>query len=161
MYCLKAAQDKDKPWLDALRRAVYQNLFEATWGGWDEEKHLSQFKRFWEKGSIKIIEVDKFPAGMLQLTIHDDKIEIEEIQIDPAYQSRGLGAQVLGDIITQAQHEGKEAILSLGLKNTQALHLYKRLGFVEHKRTETHIHMKYKADGTKPAPLPSSPNYSQ
>jgi hypothetical protein len=33
----------DEAWLESLRRSVYAQVFEATWGGWDEERHERQF----------------------------------------------------------------------------------------------------------------------
>ena len=35
-YRLIPAAPQDEAWLEALRRSVYQELFQATWGGWDE-----------------------------------------------------------------------------------------------------------------------------
>lgn len=39
-YQLVLAVREDEAWLEQLRRAVYQELFLATWGGWDEARHL-------------------------------------------------------------------------------------------------------------------------
>ncbi len=37
-YRLIGALASDEEWLERLRRDVYQELFQTTWGGWDEAR---------------------------------------------------------------------------------------------------------------------------
>ena len=94
-YQLVSAVPEDEAWLEQLRRAVYQELFLATWGGWDEARHLRHCAECWERGGISRIEIDGVRVGMIQLFDHPDGIEIGEIQIQPSYQNRGIGARLL------------------------------------------------------------------
>lgn len=149
VYTLRASTAKDRVWLEALRRDAYRDLFDQTWGGWDEERHQRHFSACWERGRIQVIETDTSPVGMLQLFETDDAIEIGEIQISPSCQGQGLGTRILRDIIERAQKTSKNLTLSTGLKNTGAQNLYRKLGFEETKRTETHVHMTHT---TSPAP---------
>ena len=80
---------------------------------------------------------------MIQLLEADDEVEIDEIQILPDQQNRGLGARVIEDVIESARKRYKRLSLHLGLKNTGAFRLYERLGFQEVRRSETHIFMKH------------------
>ena len=73
----------------------------------------------------------------------DDEVEIAEIQILPGQQNRGLGAQVVEDVIGLARKRHKRLALHLGLKNIGAFRLYERLGFQEVKRSETLIFMEH------------------
>lgn len=139
--------DADRPWLDELRRAVYHDLFLATWGGWDEDRHARHFQASWERGGIDAVEHEGVRVGMVQLSEHEDAIEIHEIQIHPSFQGRGLGSRLLNDILARVHAEQKKARLSTGLKNTRAVSLYHRLGFVEVETTETHIHMESRPGG--------------
>ena len=145
LYSLNFATEADHTWLDELRRAAYEPLFHATWGGWDEDRHQRHFAATLERGQIQRIEVDGQPVGMLQLYEADDGIEIGEIQLLPTHQSKGLGTKVLVDIMVRAKHQGRDVILSTGLMNTGAQRLYKRLGFVVTERTDTHVHMRCSA----------------
>jgi GNAT superfamily N-acetyltransferase len=138
---LRPATDADKAWLESLRREAYRDLFDATWGGWDEARHQRHYSEFWEAGSISVVLVDGQPVGVLQLFESKDVIEIGEIQVLPDRQNRGLGARILLDVIERAKKEGKRASLHLGLKNQGAFRLYKRLGFKETGRSDTHIFM--------------------
>ena len=141
-YRLVPTTAEDRPWLDELRRAVYLDLFVATWGGWDENRHSRHFNKCWERGAISAIELDGIRVGMVQLSDQVDAVEIREIQIHPSYQGQGIGTRVLQDTIAQAHAERKKVYLSTGLQNLRAVKLYRRLGFVEVAQTETHYHME-------------------
>ena len=54
---------------------------------------------------------------MVQLFDRPDSIEVGEIQIEPQYQSRGIGTRILRDTIIRAHGEGKKVCLCTGLKN--------------------------------------------
>lgn len=137
-YHLHPATNDDKSWLDRLRRAAYRDLFDATFGGWDEERHARHFDTTWQRGHIKLIEVDGDRIGMIQVLEEPDQVEIAEIQISPDHQNKGIGSAVLSDAVSRAHHHGKPVVLSVGLKNQRAVRLYLRLGFRRSGRTETH-----------------------
>lgn len=142
-YVLKPATDADKAWLDSLRRDAYRDLFDATWGGWDEARHQRHFSEFWEAGNISIVSIDGRPVGVVQLFDSEDAIEIGEMQVLPECQNGGIGSRILANVIECAKKEGKRASLHLGLKNQGAFRLYKRLGFEETARSATHIYMTH------------------
>jgi ribosomal protein S18 acetylase RimI-like enzyme len=106
---------------------VYRELFFATWGGWDEARHLRHCAECWERGEISCIEIDGVRVGMIQLFDQPNVIEIGEIQIQPSYQNRGIGTRLLRDTIS----------LSVALKNERAYRLYERLGFQKVARNDT------------------------
>jgi ribosomal protein S18 acetylase RimI-like enzyme len=145
-YRLAPTRPEDEAWLEQLRRAVYRDLFDATWGGWDEDRHQRHFAAGLDCGEICAIEVDGTRVGMVQLFEHIDAIEIGEIQIEPIYQSRGIGTQVLRDTIARAHAQRKKVTLRTGLKNYRAFELYRRLGFERVAQTETHDHMECKPE---------------
>ena len=137
-YQLVAATRDDQQWLEQLRRSVYRDLFFATWGDWDEARHLRHCSECWDLGSIFRIEVDGRRVGMIQLFEQSDAIEVGEIQIAPPYQCRGIGSQLLRDTVREAQTRGKKVSLGTGLENHRAFSLYQRLGFDHVGQTETH-----------------------
>jgi GNAT superfamily N-acetyltransferase len=139
------ATSEDRPWLEQLRRAVYRDLFFATWGGWDEARHLRHCTECWARGGIDCIEVDGERVGMIQLFERPDAVEIGEIQIQPAHQGRGIGTRLLLDTMAWARAQRKKVSLATGLKNHRAFALYQRLGFRHVARTETHDHMEYES----------------
>ena len=146
-YRLRDAYESDNAWLDSLRREVYRDLFFATWGNWDEDRHTRHFTSCLSEGNIQIIEINQTPIGMLQLFNLDDAIEISEIQISSLHQGKGLASQIISDILQKGNNSHKKVTLSTGLKNFGALKLYQKLGFKEVKRTEAKIYMEHNHDG--------------
>ena len=98
-----------------------------------------------KRGRISLIEVDGARVGMIQLLDDDDGIEVCELQIDPEHQNRGIGTEVLQAVIEDARARRRDLHLKVGLKNEQAVRLYRRLGFVSAGRSETHHHLCYEA----------------
>lgn len=146
-YLLKPATDADMEWLDRLRRDVYRELFNATWGRWDETRHQRHFAESWESGHISIIEIDGQDVGMVQILESPQSVEVAEIQICPECQGQGLGTRVLSDVVDVAAKRKKPVSLYLGLKNLRAYDLYRRLGFRETGRSDTHVFMEHQLSG--------------
>lgn len=142
-YELVSAIDEDRQWLELLRRSVYRDLFFATWGKWDETRHLRHCDECWERGSIYAVEVEGTRVGMLQIFELPDALEIGEIQIAPEYQNSGIGTRIMRDTIARAQTERKKVVLSTGLQNLRAFQLYLRLGFRHAGQTDTHNLLEY------------------
>jgi ribosomal protein S18 acetylase RimI-like enzyme len=135
---LIAATPADWPWLENLRRAAYRDLFDATWGGWDEARHARHFAQCIEQGHIRIIELNGDRVGMVQVFDLPDAFEVGEIQVQPKHQGLGIGTRVLEDIIALAHADRKAVRLSVALKNERALRLYERLGFRRAGQSDTH-----------------------
>ena len=146
-YRLIDASPADEPWLDELRRRAYADLFKATWGGWDEDRHLRHFSESMKRGHISLIVIDGTRVGMIQILDHGDAVEVAEVQIDPSHQGRGIGTRVLQEVISNATARGLGVRLSVGLKNQKTIRLYERLGFKSERRSETHCDMRYGAEG--------------
>ena len=142
-YRLVDASPGDATWLEDLRRRSYADLFDATWGGWDEPRHSRHFSESLDRGHISIIEAGGVRIGMIQLFVENETVEIGEIQIDPSHQGRGLGTSVLLDVMATAGLEGRGVRLSVGLRNQKAIRLYERLGFSPAGQSDTHLYMTY------------------
>jgi ribosomal protein S18 acetylase RimI-like enzyme len=141
-YSLIAATPAHHEWLESLRREAYADLFQATWGAWNEARHVRHFAECLERGHIDIIVVDDNQVGMIQMFDHPQTLEIGEIQIRPEDRNRGIGSRVLRDAIANARSHGKTVRLNVALKNFAALRLYERLGFRSIGRSDTHNHLE-------------------
>lgn len=137
-YRLVSASIEDEAWLEQLRRDVYQELFVATFGCWDEARHARQFSECLKRGGISIIEVDGTRVGMIQLFDQPNAVEVCEIQIKPSHQNQGIGSRVLKDTIARAHERRKKVLLYVALKNERAYQLYRRLGFQRVAHNDTH-----------------------
>jgi ribosomal protein S18 acetylase RimI-like enzyme len=142
-YELVPAVAEDRQWLEQLRRSVYQDLFFATWGSWDEARHLRHCDECWVRGSIYAVEIEGVRVGMMQLFELPDTVEVGEIQIAPEHQNNGIGTRLLRDAISRAHTERKKVVLSTGLQNRRAFQLYLRLGFSHTGQSDTHNLLEY------------------
>ncbi|MGH8226669.1 MAG: GNAT family N-acetyltransferase [Steroidobacteraceae bacterium] len=140
-YRLVPATLEDRAWLEDLRRAVYRELFFATWGAWDEARHQRHTRDCWEQGGIFLIEIEHVRVGMIQVHDRPNTVEIGEIQVRPPEQGRGIGTHVLSDVIARSHSRRKSVSLSDGLRNERARRLYERLGFREVAQSDTHRDM--------------------
>ena len=64
------------------------------------------------------------------------------IIVQPEYQGKGIGTQILKNVIKE--NKNKNIDIQCFLTNP-VVYLYKRLGFVEYEKTNTHIKLKMKA----------------
>ncbi len=76
----------------------------------------------------KIVMLNNQNVGLLKLDEKENRIEIVQIQIDPKFQKKGIGQQIIEAVIKNALAEKKELVLSV-LKANPAKELYERLGF--------------------------------
>ena len=76
----------------------------------------------------KIVMLNNENVGLLKLDEKENRIEIVQIQIDPKFQKKGIGKQIIEAVIKNALAQNKELVLSV-LKANPAKELYERLGF--------------------------------
>ena len=57
----------------------------------------------------------------------------------PAYQGRGIGTQVVRDVLAEARDRGVPARISVEVDNPLARALYERLGFKAYGETERDV----------------------
>jgi ribosomal protein S18 acetylase RimI-like enzyme len=137
-YRLLRVATRDQRWLDRLRRGVYRDLFVATFGSWNEARHVRDTNECWDRGHISIIQVDGERVGMIQILDQAGSVEIGEMEIEPSQQNRGIGGRIMSDIINQAHKRGKSVVVSVALKNDHAYRFCERHGFRQVAQTETH-----------------------
>ena len=130
-----------KEFIYQVKKGAYKKYVEECWGNWDEEDQRRYFENF-----IKQVEKD---AWIIQLNgvdigfyngmqLDDGSYEIGNICIIPEYQGRGLGTQVLKDIM--ALHKNQDLHIQY-FKQNPVGKLYESLGFVPSGETEFHYQM--------------------
>jgi ribosomal protein S18 acetylase RimI-like enzyme len=139
-YALRPSTDDDYAFLESLHNATMRDVVTQVWG-WDDAVQQALFRRNFDPSRSQIVVVDEVPAGVIAIERRDDAWFLANIEIAPAHQSRGLGAQLIGAILAQAHAAGLPVTLQV-LKVNRAQHLYERLGFVVTGSTETHFLMR-------------------
>ena len=116
-------------------------------------KYVQDWGRKGDKGFIAISRDNQVPIGAAwyRLFTEDDKgygyvdSETPEIAIGilTKYRNKGLGQVLMLYLLEQAKSDGYQQIsLSCGLSNTNALHLYQKLGFEKVEVFDTSLVMK-------------------
>lgn len=122
-----AAEEKDGALIfDQAKQLIdkYESLEEIDYDkvlAWYRRKiqqHIQEYTR---------ITVDGLLAGFYRFSSAGDKMEIDDLYILPAFQNRGIGTAVIETCLAQAE---LPVFLYVFQKNTGALRLYQRMGFV-------------------------------
>jgi ribosomal protein S18 acetylase RimI-like enzyme len=82
-----------------------------------------------------MIELHGKPVGCIAVRWHPDHLFIDKLYIDPAFQNRGIGAQVLRQRVREAAERGLPTKLSV-LTTNPAQKFYEREGFSVEAETE-------------------------
>ncbi len=149
-YTLRPATDNDYAFLEALHTATMRDVVTQVWG-WDAAIQGALFRRNFDPTRSQIVVVDGADAGVIALEKRDNAWFLAGIEIAPAYQSRGLGARLIGAIVAEAHAAGLPVTLQV-LKVNRAQYLYERLGFVVTGSTATHFLNARSADVARSCP---------
>lgn len=129
-------------------------VIEETWG-WDDIWQQADFSKRLSHCVVSIIEVDGQPAGSLWVESTTDSMHIEELQIIPRLQGKGLGTATIMKVIKESAGRGLPVTLSVVPANPRAKQLYERLGFEVTAVEDPFIHMRRVAP-TAPRPAADS-----
>src|ERR1700751_3731072 len=100
---------------------------DQTWG-WDDNWQRSRFERNFAPSSIQIIESKQHPIGFLLVQNRTNETFLAAIEIAPEFQNRGIGSQLIAQLISNSDRAHLPVRLSV-LKVNPARRLYERLGF--------------------------------
>ena len=132
---------KDYDFVYEVKKNAYKKYVEECWGSWIEEDQRNYFKNFIEqvKENAYIIQLNGKDIGFYNGEILEDgSYEIGNICIIPEYQGRGIGTEILKDMIELHQQED---IHIQYFKQNPVGNLYRRLGFKENGETKFHYQM--------------------
>ena len=122
----RAAVEADLPFLVALRMATMTPHLERQGLAIDDDEHRQ--RAAFRLDAAAIVECDALAVGVIKLLQDGTTWTIEQFQIAPGHQGRGLGTTVLRALIADARASGALLRLSV-LKRNPAARLYARLGF--------------------------------
>ena len=131
-----------KEFIYQVKKDAYKKYVEEYWGPWNEEDQRKYYEKFIEtvKKDTWIIQLNGKDIGFYNgFELDQDNYEIGNICIIPEYQGRGIGTEVLKDIMEI--HKDKNLHIQYFKQNPIGT-LYERLGFIPNGETETHYQMK-------------------
>jgi len=119
-------------------------VIEETWG-WDDERQQRDFEWRFTGYEVWVIELDDERCGGLMIEATPESFVIQEIQVTPRFQRRGIGTMIIRSVLTRAAQREVVVALSVVPANPGARRLYERLGFEVTHEDAPLIHMQHKA----------------
>jgi GNAT superfamily N-acetyltransferase len=135
--------DTDVHFACSVHHRAYRDVVVAQYGQWNEAAQDEYFIAAWSRAPHEVILCDDVRCGYLCVEDRSDDLFAREIVIDPDFQGQGIGTHIIQDLIELAAARGMPLRLTTQLLN-RAVNLYRRLGFRESGRTDTHILMEWK-----------------
>lgn len=130
-----------KEFIYQVKKEAYQKYVEECWGSWIEEEQRKYYDNFINqvKDDTWIIQLNGNDIGFYNgVELEDGSYEIGNICIIPEYQGKGIGTQVLKDIMKL--HKEQDLYIQY-FKQNPVGKLYERLGFIPNGETEFHYQM--------------------
>ena len=132
----------DTEFARSVHHRAYRDVVTRQYGTWAEDKQDEFFAMSWSEAAHEIILCNDVPCGYLCVENGFDEIYLRELVVDPESQGKGVGTEILRQVIERASARRVSVRLRTHRVN-RAVSLYHRLGFREFERTETHILMEW------------------
>lgn len=124
-YTLRPIVDDDEDFLWNLKVATLRGYIEEYFG-WDEPTARGFLHRTMQNAHLVLI--DGRPAGIIKVYEENGWLFLGEIGLMPEHQNKGLGTQIIRDVLDLADKLGMNVELQV-FANNPACRLYERLGF--------------------------------
>ena len=134
----RPATSSDREFARRAHHVAYRELVERRFGTWAEALQEDFFTASWTAAEYTLVLCDGIPCGYVCIESQEAEVHVREIVVRPEFQGRGIGSFVLQQAMEQARQRGVPVSLRTAHVNRAAV-LYRRLGFREVGRTETHI----------------------
>ncbi len=136
---LRPATEADRDFLRSLHHACYRRWVEPIWG-WDEADQDRRFDQAFSVAGRVIVELADKPIGSLKTSRDGRLLSVDDIEVAPRHQGRGIGSRLLRGVLAEADREGLPVRLRV-LRTNPARRLYQRIGFTVERETATHVLM--------------------
>ena len=144
---LRQATAADYDFLFNLHKITLRTYIEQVWH-WNEAWQQANFSHHFEPANRQIVVLKGEDIGVISVRRKRGAIHLSTIQILPAYQKQGFGAQLIQATLDKAFGEGLPVTLQV-LKGNPARRLYERLGFVVVVEAHTHYLMRARSGQNK------------
>jgi GNAT superfamily N-acetyltransferase len=135
---LRPAGLEDSEFCFRLHKAAMGEYVRSIWG-WDEQLQRDYHDRGFVPGRWQIITVDRADVGVISVEYNPSCIYLARIEIHPGHQGRGIGSQLIRDLLDQAAASGRSVALDVFSINDRAplpparLHLHRAIRAPRHQ----------------------------
>jgi GNAT superfamily N-acetyltransferase len=102
---VRPATEGGRPFLRNLHYACYRPSVEKIWG-WDEADQDRRFAATWTTRGRAVVELSGQPIGALKTSRSRGHILVEDLEIHPDHQGRGIGTRLLRRVLADADAQG-------------------------------------------------------
>jgi len=141
----RPASASDTAFARRVHHQGYREMIERQFGAWVDQDQDRFFAATWATARYDIVLCDGVPCGYVCLEDRATDVQVREIVVLPEFQGRGVGSALLGRVLDRARARKVPVRLRTRITN-RAARLYRRLGFRETGRTETHLLLEWGAD---------------
>lgn len=124
----RLAQPEDRDAIWALYQTAMRPHIEAIWG-WDEQWQIADFDQAFSAAASYVVEVGGEFAGYFQLDLSAELIYLRMLVLQPGFQSQGMGARLLADVVHMSQQSRRRLSLRVFRVNGAARRFYEREGW--------------------------------
>lgn len=150
----RQAVDDDRAFiLDCFMRAMRPSL--TAWRGeWNELRERARFVDALDLHRTTVIEADAVAVGFVMIVELPRVLQVHTIAIAPEHQGRGIGSEIVRDLVDIGRQTGRDVVLSVLKTNPRAEALYIRLGFCVVEETEYYRHLRWTSPSSTSAIVP-------
>jgi ribosomal protein S18 acetylase RimI-like enzyme len=136
------ATAEDTDFARDIHHKAYHDVIIRQFGSWDETMQDNFFKKGWRPETHEIILSGDSSCGYCSIEYNSEQIYLHELVLSPDFQGKGIGSKILKELIEESKQKNIPIRLQV-LKENQAQHLYRKLGFNDKKKTDTHFEMEF------------------
>ncbi len=140
----RPATEADTELARRIHHSALRDVVERQFGTWDEAAQDRYFEGDWRDAHFEIVLADGIPCGYVSIEDRASDVHLREVVIDPEFQGHGIGTAIVRDVIDRARARCVPARLG-ALHQNRAITLYRRLGFTDAGRTDTHVLLEWNA----------------
>ncbi|NKB67028.1 MAG: GNAT family N-acetyltransferase [Candidatus Latescibacteria bacterium] len=136
----RPATAADLDFLLALRRQTMRAHIENSGLEYREEEQVQRV--LYQFGCAQIVIRDGAPVGLVKVDKNGRPWLLIQIQLLPAFQGRGLGRDLITELLTEATRQGTGVELTV-LQASPAQRFYQRLGFCLQEKRPHSLVMRF------------------
>ena len=110
--------------------------------GWNEDKEKDTYRREFGVDKAQVITFGDTDVGWFINRRILEGQELHQLFILPEYQGRGIGSNLIREVIRAAERQALPVLLMVLKCNHRAKKLYDRFGFKVYSQTDTHFFMR-------------------
>jgi ribosomal protein S18 acetylase RimI-like enzyme len=138
----RAATEADVEFARKTHHAAYRDVIVQQFGNFDEKVQDEFFAKSWNPQTHEVLVSGDSEIGYCSIEHFPDHIFAHELVLLPEFQGKGIGTKILQELLEEAKAKNIPIRLQV-LKENQAQHLYRRLGFKDVGSIDTHFLMEF------------------